>query len=134
MTEVAEIKAILPDVKTVIDTAREIKAGGETAHQVIGEISISLERLLGLNKKRTIDRKDNEGRITETETVEPLFDECYIKGELINKFFEKTDRYLKMIYDNQREERKCRYSFWGFVILLVALIVILFQANLPVSK
>ena len=128
----AEIKDVLPSVKTIIDTAKEIKAGGESAHQVIGEIGISLERLLSLNKTHTI--KHTNGT-EETIKIEPPFEKEYLKGPLLlDRFFDEVEKCLNMIYANQREERKCRYLFWGFVVLLSALIIILLQSRLPVQK
>lgn len=121
------MKNIKEDFKTIIDTAREIKAGGETAHQVIGETSISVERLLNLNKTRVIEYPDGRKETIKNETTS---NEDYLGKEFIDVFFKETKAYLKMVYDNQKEERNLRKWApfrWALSLLIFAGGVLLLQ-------
>lgn len=93
--------------KTIINAARLVKSGGESIDQIIGQISISLDRLAKL-KERKEEKTQYEWSKKEI-------------GQLIEKLFEKTDKYIKIIYDNQEKERRniiIRYSIIAGAILL----------------
>lgn len=112
-TKLPDIKL---DTKTLIDTAKEIQAGGDVIHQSVGEISISLERLVKLLEKRVIKHPDG--------TVEEIglsLKEDYV-DKLIDRMFSEARDFLKVIYEHQNLGRK--YNLAMFVIGVIALVII----------
>lgn len=105
-------KLLVPkqDIKILIDAAKEIQAGGETAHQVVGEISISLERLAKLKDDKSWGKDEVQ-----------LF---------IKRFFKESKEYLLLIYKNQETSRKFyRWTpfYWAGAILIAYLGIRLIQ-------
>jgi len=104
------------DTKTLIDTAKEIQAGGDVMHQSVGEISISLDRLVRLLEKRVI--KYSNGTVEEISL--PVKKE-YVET-LIDRMFLETRSLLKDIYKHQNTGRK--YNLAMFIIGITTLIII----------
>lgn len=123
MLNTTKLPDIKLDTKTLIDTAKEIQAGGDVIHQSVGEISISLERLVKLLEKRTI--KHSNGTVEE---IALQLEKGYV-DKLINRMFSEADSLLKDIYKHQDNGRK--YTLIMFVAGLIALIIttfLIFQA------
>ena len=112
-TKLPEIKL---DTKTLIDTAKEIQAGGDVIHQSVGEISISLDRLVRLLEKRVI--KHSNGTVEQVSL--PLKEEDVNK--LIDRMFSEAKNLLKDIYKHQNLGRK--YNLVMFIIGFISLIII----------
>lgn len=116
-TKVPDIKL---DTKTLIDTAREIQAGGEIIHQSVGEISISLDRLVRLLEKRTI--KHSNGTV---EKIDLDIDNNYV-DKLTDRMFMEARSFLDEVYKHQRNGRKYNLAmfFLGATSLVIAIFII----------
>lgn len=106
------------DTKTLIDTAKEIQAGGEVIHQSVGEISISLDRLMRLLEKRTI--KHSNGTI---EKIGLDIEKDDI-DKLINNMFTEARSFLNDIYKHQNNGRK--YNLLMFILGLISSVIAIY--------
>lgn len=115
MTKTINLPDIKLDTKTLIDTAKEIQAGGEIIHQSVGEISISLDRLMRLLEKRTI--KHSNGTV-EKISIDIEKDDV---DKLTSKMFEEARSFLKDVYDHQNKGRIYNVAlfFIGFASLII---------------
>jgi hypothetical protein len=120
MAKTMNLPDIKLDTKTLIDTAKEIQAGGEIIHQSVGEISISLDRLTGLLEKRTI--KHSNGTV-EKIGIDIEKDDV---DKLINKMFVEARSFLKDVYNHQNKGRRYNLAMFtlGFISLVVAVYII----------
>ena len=73
-------------LKAIVDTAEEIKSGGESIHQIIGELSISLERIAKIHDKKEDWTKED---------ISILIDKMFLEGKYL----------LKQVYENQDKTR-----------------------------
>lgn len=99
-------------LETKIDAAQELKAGGETVHNIYGEMSISLDRLAKLV------RGENKWKIDDWNRY------------VFTPFFQKSEEILNRLYNNQKEIRQIIFR----ISLIVGLVLILIFFLLPLIK
>lgn len=95
-------------LKAIVDTAKEIKSGGESVHQIVGELSISIERIAKIHNSKEDWTKED---------VSKLIDRMFIEGKQL----------LKQIYENQEKTR-------SFILKIVVIIAITTVVAVLINK
>jgi hypothetical protein len=103
--------------QAVLDTAKELKSSGDTIHQVYGELSISLERLLTTKIIKT-EGADGSKRIEETEWVLDGKERLEFVKDI---YLVEGEKLLDKVYKNQQESR----SLILWVVLIIASVVVI---------
>lgn len=99
------------NLKAIVDTAKEIKSGGESVHQIIGELSISLERIAKIHNSKEDWTKED---------VSQLIDRMFLEGQYL----------LKQIYENQNKTR----TFILKIVLIIAITTIVVVLTNKISN
>ena len=113
--------------KILIDTAKEISAGGETIRQTFGELSISLERLLTKTTKTT-SGTDGSQIIEKKEWLIKKEEH----DELVNMYLNKSSSLLDKVYKNQKDTKQLIFNITRLIlgsILLVFFVLPLVNNN-----
>lgn len=109
------------EFKAFVDPAKELLSSGETIHQVFGELSISLERLLTDSKTET-HGADGSKKI---ETKNWIMTDRQERLDFIRTIYLSTAKeLLEKVYQNQKD---IRTFIKDCLFLIIIILIIIFE-------